>query len=283
MDLATVPESSTTFWASTKSTMSPAAHTTHKVMDLLRLWWESPRNWWKNQWKMENCGTMGLCSIGLHLSALLFHHHWRCWQEEDHIQPFHNFYWVLGKTWKPPGFKKNYLGGNPTLPQKPTWIWTLDNLSLSRKWVETFGKPLLLINQQLSLIHIGWDFQTIPYWEGPGQWSNPGLYLLILSCRLKHSHGTLKEKLAHILQTPSTCWRWSQCCLLHQWQVWPHQQPKIGGSKVRKSTDPIISTEAPQPAESGFSLSGPSVPSTPRCSTKSTKGVPPDRYNPSKK
>ena len=49
-------------------------------------------------------------------------------------------------------------------------------------------------------------------------------------------------------------------------------------SKVSKSTDPIISTEAPQPT-----VSGPSVPSTPRCSTRSTKGVPSDRYIPSKK
>ena len=60
---------------------------------------------------------------------------------------------------------------------------------------------------------------------------------------------------------------------------------KDRGSKVRKSTDPIISTEACQPAESGFSLGGItlSVPSTPRCSTRYTKGVPPDRYTPSKK
>ena len=57
------------------------------------------------------------------------------------------------------------------------------------------------------------------------------------------------------------------------------------GSKVRKSTDPIISTEAPQPTENGFPLGGitPSVPSTLRHSTRSTKGVPPDRYTPSKK
>ena len=48
-------------------------------------------------------------------------------------------------------------------------------------------------------------------------------------------------------------------------------------SKVRKSTDPIISTEAPQPA-----VSGPSVPTTLRCSNHSTKGVPPVRYTPSK-
>ena len=60
---------------------------------------------------------------------------------------------------------------------------------------------------------------------------------------------------------------------------------KDRGSKVGKSTDPIISTEAPQPTENGFSPSGitPSVPSTPRHSTRSTKGVPPDRYTPSKK
>ena len=60
---------------------------------------------------------------------------------------------------------------------------------------------------------------------------------------------------------------------------------KDRGSKVRKPTNPIISTEAPQPTESGFSLGGitPSVPSTPRHSTRSTKGVPPDRYTSSKK
>ena len=50
-------------------------------------------------------------------------------------------------------------------------------------------------------------------------------------------------------------------------------------SKVSKSTDPIISTEVPQPT-----VGGSSVPSTPpRHSTRSTKGVPPDRYTPSKK
>ena len=51
-------------------------------------------------------------------------------------------------------------------------------------------------------------------------------------------------------------------------------------SKVRILTDPIISTEAPEPTESGIS---PSVPATPRHSTHSTKGVPPVRFTPSKK
>ena len=49
-------------------------------------------------------------------------------------------------------------------------------------------------------------------------------------------------------------------------------------SKVRKPTNPIISTEAPQPA-----VSRPSVTTTPRHSTHSTKGIPPVRYTPSKK
>ena len=51
-------------------------------------------------------------------------------------------------------------------------------------------------------------------------------------------------------------------------------------SKVGKPNNPITSTEAPQPAVSGVT---PSVPMTPRCSTRSTKGVPPVRYTPSKK
>ena len=52
-------------------------------------------------------------------------------------------------------------------------------------------------------------------------------------------------------------------------------------SKVGILTDPIISTEAPQPiTESGIT---PSVPVTPRHSTHSTKGVPPVRFTPSKK
>ena len=51
-------------------------------------------------------------------------------------------------------------------------------------------------------------------------------------------------------------------------------------SKVRILTNPISSIEAPQPTESGNSLS---VPATPRHSTHSTKGVPPVRFTPSKK
>ena len=47
-------------------------------------------------------------------------------------------------------------------------------------------------------------------------------------------------------------------------------------SKVGIPSDPISSTEAPQPiTESG--------PTTPRCSTHSTKGVPPVRYTPYRK
>ena len=51
-------------------------------------------------------------------------------------------------------------------------------------------------------------------------------------------------------------------------------------STVGKSTNPIISTEASQPTANGIT---PSVPTTPRHSTCSTKGVPPVRYTPSKK
>ena len=60
------------------------------------------------------------------------------------------------------------------------------------------------------------------------------------------------------------------------------------GSKVGEITNPISSTETLQLTVRGaISSSLPSVssslPSTPRCSTRSTKGVPPVHYTPSKK
>ena len=52
------------------------------------------------------------------------------------------------------------------------------------------------------------------------------------------------------------------------------------GNKVGETPDPINSTEAPQPTERGAISS---IPSTPRHSTRSTKGVPPVQYTPSRK
>ena len=73
----------------------------------------------------------------------------------------------------------------------------------------------------------------------------------------------------------------SQYCLLHQWWVWPKPATIDRGSKVSETPDPINSTEAPQPTAERGAIS--SLPPTPRCSTRSTKGVPPVRYTPSRK
>ena len=54
------------------------------------------------------------------------------------------------------------------------------------------------------------------------------------------------------------------------------------GSKVSETPDPINSTEAPQLHERGATPSLPQTP-TPRCSTRSTKGVPPVCYTPFRK
>ena len=72
-----------------------------------------------------------------------------------------------------------------------------------------------------------------------------------------------------------------QCCLLHQWQVSPSQQQLIGAAKSVKLPNPINSTGAPQPTGERGAIS--STPSTPRRSTRTTKGVPPVHYTPSKK
>ena len=269
-DLATVPGSSynfLSFYQVDHITSSP--HYPQKQWILLKLWWESPRNWWKNQWKKEKCGIMAYCSIGPHPSALLLHHHWRYWQEEDHIQAFHNFHPALARTWKPPEFIKSCLGGNPTtLPQEP-WNWSLDNLFLSRKWMEMFGEQPLSINQQLSLIPIGWDFQTIPYWEGPDQWSSQGLHLLILSFRLKQNRGTLKEKPTHVLVNPLAQLNGQSMLPVIPMASVTNPATVDRGSKVSETPDPINSTETPQPLGGAT----PSIPPTPRHWTRSTKGV----------
>ena len=53
------------------------------------------------------------------------------------------------------------------------------------------------------------------------------------------------------------------------------------GSKVGETPDPINSTGAPQPTGERGAIS--SIPATPRRSTRSTKGVPPVCYTPSRK
>ena len=52
-------------------------------------------------------------------------------------------------------------------------------------------------------------------------------------------------------------------------------------SKIGETPDPINSIGAPQPTGEGGAIS--SVPPTPRHSTRSTKGVPPVHYAPSRK
>ena len=53
-------------------------------------------------------------------------------------------------------------------------------------------------------------------------------------------------------------------------------------SKVSETPNPINSTGAPQPTVERGAISSPQTP-TPRCSTRSTKGIPPVHYTPSKK
>ena len=54
-------------------------------------------------------------------------------------------------------------------------------------------------------------------------------------------------------------------------------------SKVSEITDPISSTGATRPTSDRGPAPSPQMVTTPRCSTRSTKGVPPVRYTPSRK
>ena len=54
------------------------------------------------------------------------------------------------------------------------------------------------------------------------------------------------------------------------------------GSKVSETPNPINYTGAPQPTSEREAISSPQM-TTPRCSTRSTKGVPPVLYTPSRR
>ena len=55
-----------------------------------------------------------------------------------------------------------------------------------------------------------------------------------------------RRKPTHILVNPSVSWTDNQCCLLHQWRVWPIQQQVIGAAKLVKH--PILSIPQGHPS-----------------------------------
>ena len=73
----------------------------------------------------------------------------------------------------------------------------------------------------------------------------------------------------------------SQCCPVTPMVSVTNPATVDRGNKVSETPDPINSTGAPQPTAERGAIS--SIPATPRHSTRSTKGVPPVHYIPSKK
>ena len=106
-----------------------------------------------------------------------------------------------------------------------------------------------------------------------------GLYLLILSFRLKHNRWTLKEKPVHVLIHPSTSWMDSQCCPVMPTTSVTTPATIDRDSQVSAIPDPITGATSPT-SDRG---SAPSPVTTPRHSTRSTKGFPPVCYTPSRK
>ena len=146
--------------------------------------------------------------------------------------------------------------------------------------METFGEQLPSINQLLNQIPTGSGFQTTPSWEGPDQWSNQGLYLLILSFRLKHNRGNFEgDANSHF------CDSFQQLNGQSMLPVMPMTSVTTPAtinrdSQVSAIPDPI--TGATSPTSDRGPTPSPQM-TTPRCSTRSTKGVPPVHYTPSRK
>ena len=144
-----------------------------------------------------------------------------------------------------------------------------------------YGKLVWSTNQQRNLNHIGSSFQIIPYWEGPDQWSNPDLNLLISNWKLKAKNGTVQELFHHILTNPAT-----QCSHTRATSFANEKSGSTSFDKFDKFpclyretflSVPLVWVNLPSAVILAV------IESTPKWSTHSTKGIPPVRFTPSKK
>ena len=185
-------------------------------------------------------------------------------RKKTSFQPFHNFHQQLGKMWKPPRSMRNCLGGNP-------------NTSTGTPMELDPGQPVFVKEVSGNI----WKIATVdqPAAEPDSYWVRfPDNSIL----RRTRSMIKPRSQPSHFeLQAEAQPWNFERKFSLHSSDsfnpmkgesmlpVTPMESvtppaTKDRDSKVGKSTDPISSTEAPQPTVSGIT---PSV-STPRHSTK---------------
>ena len=171
--------------------------------------------------------------------------------------------------WRPPRSVRNCLGGNPTLPQGTKWTWTLDKLFVK----EVSGNV--------------WKTATVdqPAAEPDSYWVRfPDNSILrrtraMMKPRSQPSHFELQAEVqpwnfegkfcSHSSDSFNQLNGNSMLPVTPMASVTPPATTDRD-SKVSKSTNPIISTEAPQPTASGITPSVP-TPATPRHATCSTK------------
>ena len=223
MGHVTVPGNFSSSLTSTRFTIPQAAHTIHKAVDLLKVWWAFQRNWWKSLSKMENHGIMDYSSTKWHPFPAPFHHHWKPSQAWVRGLHFPRSLPALGSLWRVPGFTRNSSNINLVLPPATTWNSNQDSLFSWRKCMETSGRLESLTSQPRSLIPTGSSFQTFPSWEEPTRWSNPDHYLLISSWKLRARSGTTHNLLLQVCQGISKQSSQTLSNQPYQQAIWLHQ------------------------------------------------------------
>ena len=283
MDLVTVRGNFSISWISIRWThVTQQPHTIHKAMDSQKLWWASPRSWWTNLWKKENRGTLVFLQyrttpISSTLPSPLEMLTGKKTTSEPSQVPS-----SIGHNMDTSRIHKELLRRQPTTststgatelePGQPLFVKEVHgNVWRTATIDQPAAEPGFLLGQVSRQLHLEKDqindqtkVFTFSFWAS-GQ---------------KHSRGTLKEKPVHVLIHPSTSWMDSQCCLSHLWQVWPTPATIDRDSQVG-APDPI--TGATSPTGDRGATPSPQMTTTPRRSTRSTKGVPPVCYNPIQK
>ena len=194
-----------------------------------------------------------------------------------------NFHPVLATTWIPPEFTKSCLGGSLTtpLPQEP--------------WILEPGQPVFVKEVHGNI----WRTATVdqPTAEPDSYWVRfPDDSILrrtrsMIKPRSLPSHFELQAEAQQRNfegdANSHSCDSFSQLNELSMLPVTPMTSVTTPatvdrGSKFGETPNPINSTGAPQPTSERGAISSPQTP-TPRHSTRSTKGVPPVCYTPSRR
>ena len=170
---------------------TPAAHTIHKAMESLKLWWAFQRNWWRSPSKMGRLWNYGLLQYRVRPIFSTIPSPLEALTGRKLRTSLPQIPSSIGKSVENSRIFQELIKCQLSTSTSYSMELKPGQLYLSRKYMGMSGRLESLSSQPRSLIPTGSSFQTVPSWQGPTRWPNPGHYLLILSWDPRARIGTI--------------------------------------------------------------------------------------------